>query len=79
MALLTWFESEEFRIAFVNGFGRIIPASAIELVHELCARRSVPATVVNTARQDAGGEAFVRWMLAQGLRNIGDNSLLEQY
>jgi 50S ribosomal protein L16 3-hydroxylase len=79
MALLTWYESEEFRIAFVNGFGRIIPDSAIELVRELCARRSVTATVVNTASQDAGGEAFVRWILGQGLRNIGDNSLLEQH
>lgn len=75
MSLVTWFQSADIRIAFVNGSGKNIPESGVTLVRELCLRRSAPAKLVETVTQDAQGQEFIRWLLGQGLVDIVENSL----
>lgn len=75
MTLITWFENDDLAIVFVNGTGKAIPESAIELVRQLCLYRFAAAHLVETVVQEAQGREFLRWMIDQGLLDIVENSL----
>ena len=75
MTLITWFENDDLALVFINGAGKTIPESAIDLVRELCLHRLAPANLVETVVQDAQGQEFLQWMIRQGLLDIVENSL----
>jgi len=75
MTLITWFESDELAMVFINGSGKKIPECGKEMVRSLCHDRFAAAELLEAVLEDAQGQNFVRWMFDQGLLDIVENSL----
>jgi 50S ribosomal protein L16 3-hydroxylase len=71
MALITWCVTDAFRFVFVNGSARRIPEAALDLVEKLCVERVAHADVVQVLAEKPEGTEFIRWLLEQGIMDIG--------